>query len=162
MDLSVHIQETIPLSLFIGERTSWQGPNYCWFRAFKYIMQRMLQSLFPFWSRIRVFVVFESALTWRKWNGTLEENAHSFAFCGKSCSINWIGFSTISWVFMNRIKCHLRALQCVGLCPQMPVCHLNSIFRVCLWYQHWCCICLSLWSRTYFSVSRETDGHSRL
>lgn len=75
-----------------GKRSSWECPNYYWFRVYKYIIQRMLQPLFQFWSRIRategqVFVLFESAVMWRKWNWTLEGNAPSFAFCGKSCIV---------------------------------------------------------------------------
>lgn len=81
----------------VGKRSSWECPNYYGFRIYKYIIRGMLQSLFLFWSRIRatkgqVFVVLRSAIMWRKWNWVVEGNAPSFAFCGKSCSINQISF----------------------------------------------------------------------
>lgn len=86
-----HPSDNSPPTL-IGKRSSWECPNYYGFRIYKYVIRGMLQSLFPFWSRIRatkgqVFVVLRSAIMWRKWNWVLEGNAPSFAFCGKSCVV---------------------------------------------------------------------------
>lgn len=80
MDMSVHI----PLTL-TGKKSGCECPNYCWFRACRYIIERMLQSLVQFWSRIsttkgNLWILLESAVREESEQG----DAPSVAFCGMS------------------------------------------------------------------------------
>lgn len=68
-----------------GKKSACECPNDCWFRACRYIMERMLQPLVQFGSRIsttkgHVWVLLESAGREESEQG----NAPSVAFCGKS------------------------------------------------------------------------------